>query len=174
VTLAFYLLLLIGHLGAFDVLYFHTWRCDLARRPECRREVLWHTIRHAVYALQFLWVANLRFHGAALLALVLLYVVDASVAWADVWEETESRRTQGGLPRGEYLMHVILSVLVGLCLASVGQAVWPDRALPAAVVLAPPDVPFALRALMSFMGIVALAFFGHDLRRWVARGRVST
>ncbi|MFL5347766.1 MAG: hypothetical protein ACJ8AT_23505 [Hyalangium sp.] len=55
-----------GLLGAFDVVYFHIYRCRLHLRPECQREVLWHTVRHLVYALQFVWVAHLRFHGAAL------------------------------------------------------------------------------------------------------------
>src|SRR4051794_36982033 len=110
---AFYLLLLAGHLGFFDVLYFHGWRCRLATRSECQREVALHTARHLIYGLQFLWVANLRLHGAAILILVALYAADIYVAWADVWEETRSRAGLGGLSRGEYLMHVILSVLVG-------------------------------------------------------------
>src|SRR5438067_3640540 len=115
-TAAFYLLLAIGCLGAFDVLYFHIGKCDLQSRAESQREVLWHTCRHFIYALQFLWVANLRPHGAALLALPLLYGSDVFVAWADVWEETKSRKSLGGLPRGEYFMHVVLSVLVGVYL----------------------------------------------------------
>lgn len=165
---AFYLLLTIGLLGAFDVLYFHLWRCRLHGRPECQREVLWHTARHLIYALQFLWVPNLRCHGAALGLLALLYAADVFVAWADVWEEKTSRAPQGGLPRGEYLMHVVLSVLVGLYLMSVFHAVWPDRLLPAAVRLSPPDVPATLRGLMTVMGVVALAAFAHDLNRWLA------
>jgi hypothetical protein len=32
---AFYILLLAGHLGFFDVLNFHTFRCRLRQRPEC-------------------------------------------------------------------------------------------------------------------------------------------
>ena len=167
VTIAFSLLLIVGHLGAFDVLYFHWWRCRLADRPECRREVLWHTARHLIYGLQFLWVANLRFHGAALIALVVLYAADVFVAWADVWEERDSRRAQGGLPRGEYLMHIILSVLVGGYMMAVFAACWPDRALPAAVVVDPPQVPVLLRALMSAMGATAFVVFAHDLWRWI-------
>jgi hypothetical protein len=168
---AFYLLLLIGHLGAFDVLYFHMHRCGLARRPECQREVLWHTIRHLVYAGQFLAVAHLRFHGWALLLLGALYAADVFVAWADVWEETRSRRPQGGLPRGEYFMHVVLSVLVGIYLASVARAAWPDRLLETAIVYAPPEVPRALRALMTLMGISALAFGAHDFVAWLRFGK---
>jgi hypothetical protein len=167
VPAAFYLLFLIGHLGFFDVLYYHTYRCGLHRRPECQREVLWHTMRHFVYGCQFLAIANLRFHGAALLLLAALYVADVYIAWADVWEETESRRALGGLPRGEYFMHVVLSVLVGAYLATVAQAVWPDVRLPAAVVVSPPPVPALLRLYMTLMGVGAFVYFAFDLRRWL-------
>lgn len=71
-AVAFYLLLVAGHLGAFDVLYFHAYRCGLQKRPECQREVLWHTVRHVLYGTQFLVIANLRFHGAAISLLALL------------------------------------------------------------------------------------------------------
>ncbi len=61
---AFYLLLVIGHLGFFDVLYYHSYQCGLHRRSECQREVLWHTMRHLLYGCQFLVIANLRFHDS--------------------------------------------------------------------------------------------------------------
>jgi hypothetical protein len=168
---AFYLLLVIGNIGFFDVVYFHWYECRLADHPECHREVFWHTLRHLVYALQFLFVANLRFHGVALLALVALYATDVFIAWSDVWEETASRKSQGGLPRGEYFTHVVLSVLVGAYIMSVAQAVWPDRLLPAAVVVDPPQVPALLRALMTLMGLSALGVFVFDLQAWLRRGR---
>jgi hypothetical protein len=173
-TAAFYLLLAIGLLGAFDVVYFHVYRGRLHLRPECQREVLWHTVRHLIYALQFLWVAHLRFHGAALVLLGVLYAADVFIAWADVWEEKQSRASQGGLPRGEYFMHVVLSLLVGLYLMSTFQAVWPDRLLPTAVQVAPPAVPTALRALMTLMGVVALGAFANDLSRWLSRRASGT
>ncbi|KFE64447.1 hypothetical protein [Hyalangium minutum] len=166
---SFYLLLAIGLLGAFDVVYFHIYRCRLHSRPECRREVLWHTVRHLVYTLQLFWVPHLRFHGAALLMLGVLYAADVFVAWADVWEERDSRAPQGGLPRGEYFMHVVLSLLVGLYLMTTFQAVWPDRLLPTAIRVEPPAVPVVLRAFMTLMGAVTLAAFVHDLRRWISR-----
>src|SRR5207237_2521016 len=148
----FYLLLMAGVLGAFDVAWFHIYRCRLAQRPECQREVLWHTVRHSIYASQFLWVANFRFHGGALALLAVLYVADITIAWGDVLEEHRSRKEQGGLPRGEYFMHVLLSLLIGAYLMTVAQTVWPDRLLPTAIVLDPPPVPFLLRAMMNVMG----------------------
>lgn len=168
---AFYLLLVIGHIGAFDVLYFHIYRCSLADRPECHREVLWHTVRHLIYALQFLFVANFRFHGAALLILAAVFALDVFVAWSDVWEETASRRSQGGLPRGEYFMHIVLSLLVGCYLVLVAQTVWPDRNLPSAVVIQPPAVPAIFRLWMNTMAVTASGFFMHDLHQWLRAGR---
>ncbi|MCP3104957.1 SRPBCC family protein [Myxococcus sp. K15C18031901] len=167
-TAAFYLLLVIGALGAFDVVYFHGLRGRLMERPECQREVLWHTARHLIYALQFLWVANLRPQGLALLPLVLLYAADVFVAFADVWEERRSRASLGGVFPGEYLMHVALSVLVGLYLMATFHAVWPDRLLPTGVRAEAPAVPVVLRALMSLMGLGALVAFVRDLTRWRA------
>jgi hypothetical protein len=163
---SFYLLLIIAHLGVFDVLYFHIYKCRLHLRPECQREVFWHVCRHLIYALQFVWVANFRFHGWALALLGLLYLADVFVAWADVWEENASRRAQGGLPRGEYFMHVVLSVLVGLYMMATFQAVWADRALTTAILFSPPEVPLVLRIYTTTAGVIAFGNFFYDLYKW--------
>ena len=165
--ISFYLLLIIAHLGLFDVLYFHNYKCKLHLRSECQREAFWHVWRHLIYALQFLWVANLRFHGAALILLGVLYFFDIFIAWADVLEENKSRKLQGGLPRGEYFMHVVLSLLVGAYLINTFQAVWADRSLATAIVYSPPEVPFILRIFMTTMGVIALFTFVSDLLKWL-------
>jgi len=168
---AFYLLLVIGHIGVFDVVYFHYYRCRLHTRPECHREQFWHMVRHVVYGLQFLIIANLRFHGALLLILGAIYAADVFIAWSDVWEETISRRNQGGLPRAEYFMHIVLSLMVGAYIVLVGQTVWPDRLLPSAVIVDPPVVPAPLRWYMTAMGVTAFFAFAHDLAGWLRMGR---
>jgi hypothetical protein len=170
---AFYILLVAGHLGLFDVIYFHTYRCRLTQRIECQREVFWHTIRHLVYATQFIIIANLRFHGAALIPLALVYVMDVVVAWSDVLEETRSRKAQGGLPAGEYFMHVVLSLLIGCYFVCVFQAVWPDRLLPTAIVVDAPRVPLILRAYMSTMGVTAIGAFCKDIVGWTKFRRLE-
>src|SRR5260370_30928990 len=101
---AFYILLIAGHLGIFDVIYFHNYKCNLSARPECQREVFWHTISHAVYATQFIVIANFRFHGLALGILAIVYAADVIVAWSDVLEETASRPHQHGLARRDTFM----------------------------------------------------------------------
>lgn len=164
---SFYLLLFFAHLGVFDVLYFHVYKCQLHKRPECQREVFWHVLRHLIYALQFIWVANLRLQGWALLLLGALYFCDIFVAWADVLEENRSRATLGGLPRGEYFMHVVLSVFVGCYLMATVQAVWRDFYLPTNIVYAPPDVPLVLRLYMTIMAIAAFGNFVFDFHKWL-------
>ncbi len=164
---SFYLLLIIAHLGAFDVLYFHIYKCRLHLRPECRREVFWHIWRHLIYGLQFLWVANFRFHGAALLLLAVLYLCDVFIAWSDVLEENRSRAAQGGLPRGEYFMHIVLSLFVGIYMMATFQAVWSDRSLATAIVYSPPEAPMALRIYMTAMGIIAFGNFAYDFYKWL-------
>ena len=127
-------------------------------------------MRHIIYGLQFLIIANLRFHGAALLLLAALYGADVFIAWSDVWEETVSRRDQGGLPRVEYFMHIVLSLMVGGYIVLVAQNVWPDRLLASAIVVDPPAVPVLLRLYMSVMGVCAFFAFAHDLTAWLRMG----
>ncbi len=168
---AFYILLFFAHLGVFDVLYYHNYKCKLNSRPECQREVFWHIWRHLIYALQFFWVANFRFHGWALVLLGVLYLFDIFIAWLDVLEENKSRALQGGLLRGEYFMHIVLSLLVGLYMMATFQAVWSDRSLTTAIVYAPPEVPFILRIYMITMGIVAFGNFLYDLYKWLGSNK---
>ena len=58
------LLAVIGLLGAFDIAYFHWYKCRLASRPESRLEFWIHIARGVIYALQFAIVPNVRLHGA--------------------------------------------------------------------------------------------------------------
>jgi hypothetical protein len=144
------LLVLIGLLGAFDIAYFHTYRGRLVDRPESRREAWLHVARGLVYALQFLAVPNLRLTGGFFALLAIVFALDVAIAAADVLEEPRSRASQGGLSGGEYLMHVVLSVLVGAMLSCVVSATarWPFE--PSAFAYEP-HAPAWLRALAGLM-----------------------
>jgi hypothetical protein len=171
---AFYVLLALIHLGVFDVLYFHIYQCRLDTRPESHREVLWHTIRYGLYGLQTLFVANFRFYGAALLILAAVYGFDIFIALIDIWQEPASRESQGGIPRGEYFMHIVMSMIVGGYMTLVFQAVWRDYALPTHIVLLPPAVPALLRTYMNVLSAGAFGAFFIDLYRWLTFNRRVT
>ncbi len=157
------LLLVIALLGAFDVAYFHTYRCRLAHRPESRTEVWLHIARGVVYALQMTLVPSVRFGGAWYAAFVALFVADVGIALADVAVEPASRRSQGGLPGGEYFMHIVLSVLVGAYLHAVAVGSAPWASLPAGVAYAP-SAPLALRLALAGLGAGCLTVAAVEAR----------
>lgn len=146
------LLLAIGVLGAFDVFVFHHRQARITERPAARREAWIHVARGGVYAAQFFVVPSVRFAGAWYAALIGLYVVDAAIAVADVWCEPASRRELGGLPRGEYLAHIVLSVLVGAMLTSLvgATAAWPSEAT---VLRWAPGMPDELRVALAVLSL---------------------
>jgi hypothetical protein len=146
------LLLVVAVLGAFDIVYFHWHRADLAHRPESRTEAWIHVARGLVYTLQLAVVPELRFGGAWFLAFAGLYVADVAVAMADVLVEPASRRSLGGLFGGEYLMHVVLSLFIGAYMHTLygATAAWPS--LPTAITLTPVG-PAWLRVALGGMAV---------------------
>jgi hypothetical protein len=143
-------LLVICLLGAFDIAYFHTYRCRLLHRPESRTEAWIHVVRGVVYSLQLALVPNVRFAGSWYAVFVALFVADVGIALVDVAVEPASRRSQGGLPPGEYFMHIVLSVLAGAYLHSVAVASMPWASLPSGVSWAP-SAPLPLRVVLGAM-----------------------
>jgi hypothetical protein len=150
------LLLVMGLLGAFDIAYFHAYRAKLTERPESRTEAWIHVARGAVYGAQFAIVPNLRMAGAWYAALVGLFVVDVAIALSDVLVEPASRRSQGGLPAGEYLMHMILSVMAGALLHAIATSTAGWRALPTGIAIEP-HAPAPLRLALGGMSAGSLA-----------------
>ena len=160
--LVFYLLLLIGHLGVFDIVYFHNYKCKLHKQEFARSEVIIHTIRHLVYALQFFYVANFRAFGAAIWLVVFLIVIDTVIAFWDTWIEDGARKSLGKLPKGEYFMHILLSLLVGGYLTLLIQVLIKDVKENTAFLYLPPNVPKYLIYYMTLMGVLAVVMFIFD------------
>ena len=155
------LLLAIALIGAFDTFHFHH-RARITERREARREAWLHAARGVVYTLQLVVVPNVAFTGAWYAAFIALYVADVAIAIADVRCEPAARREIGGLSGGEYLAHIVLSVLVGAmlaCLAS-ATAAWPG--LPTALTWSP-AMPGALRAALAVLGAGCLAVTLRDV-----------
>ncbi|AKU93947.1 hypothetical protein AKJ09_00611 [Labilithrix luteola] len=150
------LLLLVGLLGAFDIAYFHSWKGRLVARAECRTEVWIHVLRGFVYAIQFVVVPNVEFHGRWVWALAALFAVDVVVGVSDILVEPESRASQGGISGPEYLIHMILSVLVGGELYGVARTALGWVAQPSELVFSS-HVPDALRLFLAVMAVGSLA-----------------
>lgn len=147
-------LALICVIGAFDIAHFHR-RARLPEDTIGRFEAGIHLIRGVVYAAQLALLPNVRFSGLAYLLLVALYLVDVAVALVDVWIEPKARAPRGGLPRGEYFAHVVLSILAGVYLTHVawGTMGWMNE--PAGIALAS-NMAWPLRVLLGVMAAVCL------------------
>ncbi|MEL6712271.1 MAG: hypothetical protein AAFP86_00770 [Planctomycetota bacterium] len=118
-TLPTALLLAMGLLGAADIWFFHTRAHALRTRNESRAELVTHALRGPTYGALFASVPNLELAGAWLGALFALLAFDLAISAVDFWLEPASRAGLGGLPRGEYLLHVSLAVLFGALVTSV-------------------------------------------------------
>jgi hypothetical protein len=162
------LLLLIGLLGAFDVLFFHRRQARITERRDARVEAWIHVARGVVYTLQFAIVPNVKLAGAWYAAFVALFVADAAIAIADVLVEPQTRRSVGGLLRGEYLAHVVLSVLVGALLYSLAVHTHGWAGEPTGVTWAP-SMPAGLRLALALIGAGCCATMLLDIAQIVTQ-----
>lgn len=93
-------------LGLYDGFYLHIWKYQLYNHKESRFEHLAHTIRSILFPLlvYFLFLNNNSlFYFFIGLSIIIL---DLIVLAVDAYSEKESRTFMGGLPRGEYILHL--------------------------------------------------------------------
>lgn len=162
-----FLLLAMGVLGATDIALFHMLAHGLRAHAPSRAELVTHALRGPTYTTLFLALPNLQFAGAGLWALLGVLAFDAAVSIVDFWLEPASRRDLGGLPRGEYVLHVLLAMLFGALIASVLYESADALFEPSAIAWVPfgeGRVPSGLRALLIAMAPLVLFTGALDLR----------
>jgi hypothetical protein len=167
-----YLLLLIGLAGGADILFFHTLGQRLHHHRPARAELVTHFLRGPTYALLFLGVPNFSFQGAWFWALAGLLLFDAGISVADFWLEPESRRELGGLPRGEYLLHVLIAALFGALVLAIWNEAGGARGPITALTWVEDGAPWWLRSALALMAPAVLWTGLRDLAasRRLARG----
>src|SRR5690625_2975344 len=95
-------------LGAYDGFYLHLVKYKLYDHKESKFEHLTHTVRTLLFLL-ILYCLFLK-QGETSLYLGLLFVVlDIIALGVDAYSEEESRAFMGGLPRGEYIIHLFVN-----------------------------------------------------------------
>jgi hypothetical protein len=107
------LVLLAAPLGALDVLYFHVWRFRLYEAPSARAETLVHVVRGLNFSAVAFVLANCRIGTDAFWFVGALLMLDVGVNVVDVLLESRSRAPFGGVPRFEYLLHIVGSTFAG-------------------------------------------------------------
>lgn len=163
---ATWLLFALGLLGATDIALYHTLSHGIRKHPDCRTELLVHSLRGPTYALLFAVVPNFALHSLWIWALYALPAFDLCLSVWDFAIEKRSRARLGGLPTGEYELHVLLGILFGAFVAMVLAASGDQMSLPTEVVHAPVAVPAALRWTLMAMAISVFASGGLDAAAW--------
>ncbi len=111
VIIGFVFLNLFMVLGAVDLFYYHLWKYKLHTRPESLYE---HRL-HMVFAFLMVPIALLLYYqdlgGLGLWAAAIFVVAALATELDDVLSENDSRASLGGLSSGEYVLHVLLTIL---------------------------------------------------------------
>lgn len=153
---ATYILFLLGCLGATDILLYHSVSHGIRSHHDSRFELMVHSLRGPTYAALFLLVPNVALHGGFFWLLIGIFVFDVCISLGDFIIERASREFFGGLPTGEYVLHIILAMLFGALVTSVFYGVGGWAALPTHISYEPAAVPGLLRAVMAVMAIFVL------------------
>jgi hypothetical protein len=154
------ILAVVGTIGAIDVLYYHLYRFRLYSQPACVAEEVTHLLRNAIFISVLLVCMQPSSPGWASV-MFFLVAADLANSVVDVLIERRSRESLGGLPSGEYLVHVLSSFGTGLAVASYTMALGS----PAPVV----EGLLAVQVWgMIAMGVVLLAIEGVLFARAIA------
>lgn len=158
-----YILFVLGLLGGTDILLYHSVSHGIRTHQDSRRELLIHSLRGPTYAALFLLVPNFAMHGAFFWLLMTIYAFDFAVSLADFLIESASREFLGGLPTGEYVLHIILAMLFGALVTSTLYAAGNWATLPTKLSYQP-AVSDTLRAALTVMAVLVLYSGWADLR----------
>lgn len=99
-------LLVFTALAAFDGVVLHLLKFRLHARPESYTEHLWHTASAVLFVLVVAGIFAVDAGGALLWGGVAALVATHVIEVFDMRAEKESRRSLGGLSRGEFAIHV--------------------------------------------------------------------
>jgi hypothetical protein len=146
------LLALQAALGAFDTLYFHEWRARLvARIPTTADELRLHAVRDFVYAALFGTLPFVAWHGAFVLLLGALLLIEIVVTMMDFIVEERVRKPMGGVFAGERVTHALMGIFYGAMLGyfvPVLAGWWRE---PTGWAVDPAPIPTAFAALLALM-----------------------
>lgn len=150
------LLLAQGAMGGVDTIVNHELVARLPKRPEARPELRLHVVREAIYATFFIGLAWWEWHGAAALAIAALVAAEIGITAGDEFVENRTRL----LPQNERVVHVFLTLNLGLIIAVLAPRLLEWDAQPTAWVAR--DGGLAAWILTA-MGLVSAAWSVRDL-----------
>jgi hypothetical protein len=164
VTIVFYLLLVQGILGAFDTLYYHEWRARLpARYPQTAPELKLHAARDFLYAVLFLSLPAVEWHGAWIWVLAAVLLAEIALTRTDFIVEYRVRHEFGDVAPGERVTHAVMGILYGAMAANLLPTLAGWHGLPTGFDASTAEVPAMLRYALLLLGLGVAASGVRDL-----------
>jgi hypothetical protein len=153
------LLLVQGVMGGIDTLLNHELIARLPQRPEARTEIGLHVIREAIWACLFAGLAWFAWHGAAAAVIAALLVAEIGITACDEFVENRIRV----LPQNERVLHVFLTLNLGLLIAVLVPVLLEWGSRPTALVAQSHGV---LSWILSLLALAAGTWSLRDLFAW--------
>jgi hypothetical protein len=157
-----YILFLLGCLGAADIFLFHSVAHGIRSHPDSVGELVTHSLRGPTYAALFVLIPNFAVQGLFAWGLLALFAFDVAISIWDFSLEQQSRRFLGGLPGGEYVLHMLIAMVFGGLVAAFLHAARHGFHAATRLAYAPAEVPTVLRFVMLVMAILVLLSGAQD------------
>lgn len=117
-------------MGGVDTLINHELLARLPKNPNARAEIGLHAIREAIYATLFGGLAWFAWHGAAAVLIGILVIGELLITIFDEYIENHIRI----LPHNERILHVLLTLNLGVIIAALTPTLLFWSSLPTALV----------------------------------------
>lgn len=124
------LMMIIAPLGAIDLIYYHGFKFKLYDRKESQLETVIHLIRGILFSAGAFLILNYQPTGLWFWITGGIFILDLANSILDVSIEGKSRKTLGGVPTQEYIIHTIGSTFAGAITISYFISGWQYRLLP--------------------------------------------
>lgn len=148
-----------GLIGGIDTVVNHELIARLPRHIEARTEVGLHAIREAIYMSLFAGIAWFAWHGIGALIIGTFLVSELIVTIYDEYVENHTRV----LPQNERILHIFLTLNLGLLFAVAIPLLRDWNSLPSAITFVSHGV---LSWLLSIFAILGAIWSIRDLCAW--------
>lgn len=164
---AFYLLTIVGMVGAYDVLYYHIYKLRLYQHHDAIWENVTHLVRALLFAIMLLTVLHVRASGWWWFLYPTLLGFELINTMTDVVLEPRTRKNIGGLPPVEYILHIFLSLMTGAALASIIWATHDKINAPTSLHLETLQVGSMVLAGAYSSIVMAMGMFSFELYSFI-------
>ncbi len=151
-TVALWLLAVLGVIGAFDTVYYHEWKARLpARGAAAAPELKLHAARDLFYAILFGSLPWIAWQGAWVIALIAVIVIEIVLTLWDFVVEIAARKTLGDVYAGERVTHAVMGIVYGAMVANLIPVLIDWWSMPSGFILRPAPGPEWLRWGLTLM-----------------------